>query len=66
MFFFFFKKNFSTSPEQEPEDFINNLKESFNAMITYINPHVTYFNNKSNIYIKQSNGTWSPVSSSNN
>ena len=61
LFFFFsyLKKYFSTSPEQEPRDFIDSLKNTFKAMIEYPNPLATYFKqNAPNVYRKEENGKW--------
>lgn len=49
---------FSTSPEQEPDDFTENLKKSFQAMIDFPNPIETYFNNKPKVYKKHADGNW--------
>ena len=47
------------SPEQEPRDFIDSLKNTFKAMIEYPNPLATYFKqNAPNVYRKEENGKW--------
>ena len=52
-------KHFSTSPEQEPPEFVANLKESFKMMIAHPNPYTTYFRNgRPNVYTKQIDGSW--------
>lgn len=52
-------KYFSTSPEQEPKDFILNLKKTFRIMIEHPEPCVTYFKDmKPFVYLKQDDGSW--------
>lgn len=52
-------KYFSTSPEQEPSDFIQSLRNTFQAMIDHPSPLDTYFKqNKSHVYTKKENGKW--------
>ncbi len=50
---------FSTSPEQEPEDFVINLKKTFRCMIEHPKPCLTYFiDSKPFVYSKQEDGSW--------
>ncbi|RNA33131.1 N-terminal asparagine amidohydrolase [Brachionus plicatilis] len=50
---------FSTSPEQEPVHFVDNLLETFKFMYDHQSPLETYFiNNKPKIYSKQLDGSW--------
>jgi len=52
-------KYFSTSPDQEPPEFINNLKKTFCIMIEHPEPLISYFRNmKSFVYCKNDNGSW--------
>jgi len=52
-------KYFSTSPEQEPDHFIDNLRQTFKCMIEHPNPCLTYFiNSRTFVYSKQEDGSW--------
>lgn len=55
-------KYFSTSPEQEPPDFIHNLKRTFKIMIEHPEPLRTYFKDmKPLVYVKLEDGSWQLV-----
>jgi hypothetical protein len=46
-------KNCSTSPEQEPDDFVASLRSAFRIGLQHPHPMKTYFKNgRSNIYQK--------------
>lgn len=51
-------KYFSTSPEQEPPEFVDNLKRTFQTMINYPDPLTSYFNHKPNVYKRHVDGQW--------
>lgn len=52
-------KYFSTSPNQEPANFVTNLKKTFRIMCDHPKPCDTYFKNMQPfIYIKKEDGSW--------
>lgn len=55
-------KYFSTSPDQEPPEFVNNLKNTFRIMIEHPDPYETYFKDMQPfIYDKHDDGSWKLV-----
>lgn len=62
-FFLLKNKHFSTSPEQEPADFVKNFKQSLRIMIEHPKPLKTYFiNQKPKIYYRlEGKIEWIPI-----
>jgi hypothetical protein len=52
----FLLKYFSTSPEQEPQDFCSNLRMGFKAMVDHPKPQDTYFKNNQAKFYKRVKG----------